>query len=201
MYKSALELAADDLLLANPARAKRGAPGNFTPLELAKRKRSEPDISTIIPTELTEDQAEIRAMTTGHKLGAKRKENLGGLSGNPEIVSSKEPRPQTFRLRQVAEACIDAGLDPAAEILRALTERVPVLDRSGQPVLDHSGEPLTIDRVDAETRLRTLNELLQYVQPKLKAVEVKLSGHLELTTEQLDSRLGSLLAKAAGARA
>ena len=140
-------------------------------------------------------------MTTGHKLGATRKQSLGGLSGNPEIVSSKEQRPQTFRLRQVAEACIDAGLDPAFEILRALTERVPVLDRSGQPVLDHSGEPLTIDRVDAETRLRTLNELLQYVQPKLKAVEVKLSGHLELTSEQLDSRLGSLLAKAAGARA
>jgi hypothetical protein len=41
-----------------------------------------------------------------------------------------------------------------------------------------------------------LNELLQYTQPKLKSVEMKVSGALELTSEQLDSRLNMLLAKA-----
>jgi hypothetical protein len=106
--------------------------------------------------------------------------------------------PGKINLKHVAEACADAGLDPAAEILRVLTERVPVLDRSGQPVLDpNTGEPMTVDRVDPDTRLRTLNELLQYTQPKLKAVEVKVNGNLELSGDQLDQRLASLIAKAA----
>jgi len=52
-------------------------------------------------------------------------------------------------------------------------------------------------RVDADVRLRMLNEVLQYTQPKLKAVEMKVSGALDLTSEQLDKRLGMLLAKAA----
>jgi hypothetical protein len=53
--------------------------------------------------------------------------------------------------------------------------------------------------LDSDTRLRTLNELLQYTQPKLKAVEVKLNGNLELSSEQLDQRLGALIARAAKA--
>jgi hypothetical protein len=52
------------------------------------------------------------------------------------------------------------------------------------------------DALDPDTKLRMLNEMLQYTQPKLKAVELKLSGHLELTNEQLDSRLEMLFAKA-----
>jgi len=45
--------------------------------------------------------------------------------------------------------------------------------------------------------MRTLNEFLQYTQPKLKSIEVKMSGTLDLTSEQLDNRLNMLLAKAA----
>jgi hypothetical protein len=41
-----------------------------------------------------------------------------------------------------------------------------------------------------------LNEMLQYTQPKLKSVEMKVSGQLELTNEQLDSRLTMLLSRA-----
>jgi len=114
-----------------------------------------------------------------------------------QVTASNKPHGRgRINLKQVAEACIDAGLDPAVEILRALQQQVPVLDRSGQPVLGPDGEPMLVDRVDADTRLRTLNELLQYTQPKLKAVEVKMSGTLELTNEQLDQRLAALLAKA-----
>jgi hypothetical protein len=40
-----------------------------------------------------------------------------------------------------------------------------------------------------------LSEILNYTQPKLKAIEVKMSGSLELTSEQLDQRLGALLQK------
>lgn len=122
------------------------------------------------------------------------------LTGRAHAVhksASTSRNPNRINLKAVAEACIDAGLDPAVEILRALSEKVPVLDRSGQPVLDDLGLPMYIDRVDPDTRIRTLNELLQYTQPKLKAVEVKMSGALELTSEQLDNRLAMLIAKAA----
>lgn len=112
-------------------------------------------------------------------------------------VTDRSPKEKgRINLKAVAEACIDEGLDPAVEIIKALSLKVPVLDRSGQPVLGEDGKPMMVDRVDPDTRLRTLNELLNYTQPKLKAVEVKMSGSLDLTSEQLDQRLGALLAKA-----
>ena len=49
--------------------------------------------------------------------------------------------------------------------------------------------------LDADVRVRMLSEILNYTQPKLKAIEVKMSGSLELTSEQLDQRLSSLLQK------
>lgn len=112
-------------------------------------------------------------------------------------VTDRMPKEKgRINLKAVAEACVEEGLDPAVEILRVLAMKVPVLDRSGQPVLGDDGKVMMVDRVDPDTRLRTLNELLNYTQPKLKAVEVKMSGSLDLTSEQLDQRLGALLAKA-----
>lgn len=108
--------------------------------------------------------------------------------------------PGTINLKTVAEACIAAGLDPAEAIAKALTTQVQARDRMGSPVFDDKGKPVMVDAVDPDTRLRTLQELLQYTQPKLKAVEVKMSGSLELTSEQLDQRLSSLLAKAGAGR-
>lgn len=108
--------------------------------------------------------------------------------------------PGKINLKAVADACIDAGLDPAAEIANALAATKPLIGKDGRQVFDDDGLPVMVPLVDADTRLRTLNELLQYTQPKLKAVEVKMSGALELTGEQLDQRLAALLAKAAGGR-
>lgn len=108
--------------------------------------------------------------------------------------------PGTISLRTVAEACIEAGLDPAQAIAQALTAQVPARDRMGNPVVDERGEPVMVDAVDPDTRLRVLNSLLEYTQPKLKAVEVKMSGSLDLSGEQLDQRLASLIAKAQGGR-
>jgi hypothetical protein len=54
-----------------------------------------------------------------------------------------------------------------------------------------------VPALDPDTRMRMMNELLQYTQPKLKSVEMKVSGNLELTNEQLDNRLVMLLSKAA----
>lgn len=111
-----------------------------------------------------------------------------------KVVGPKTP--PKINLKAVAEALIDEGLDPATEIARVLRGR-PMLDDDGKPVIDPvTGHELMEHMIDAETRLRTLNSLLEFTQPKLKAVEVKMSGSLELTGEQLDQRLQMLLAKA-----
>lgn len=104
-----------------------------------------------------------------------------------------------INLKAVAEALIDEGLDPAAEIARILKGR-PMLDDNGNPLVDPvTGQEVMQHLVDEEVRLRTLNTLLEFTQPKLKAVEVKMSGNLELSGEQLDQRLSALIAKAAKA--
>lgn len=98
-----------------------------------------------------------------------------------------------LNLRAVAEACLEEGLDPATEIVRALAKVKPrIVD--GQVVIGVDGRPEMVPMLDPETRLRTLTELLSYVQPKLKAVEVTVKD--ELSGDQLDRRLSLLLAKA-----
>jgi len=71
-----------------------------------------------------------------------------------------------------------------------------VLDAKGAQVFDKDGRPVTVGLVDTDTKIRTLTELLQYNQPKLKAVEMKISGSLEMTGDELDQRLSALLSKA-----
>ena len=105
-----------------------------------------------------------------------------------------------INLVAVGEALSAEGLDPAVEMIRILKSQVPLMTRGGNPVLTENGEAVMVDALDADTKLRTLNEMLQYTQPKLKAVELKVSGALDLTTEQLDVRLAALIAKAAGGR-
>lgn len=105
-----------------------------------------------------------------------------------------------INLMAVGEALAAEGLDPAVEMVRILQSQVPLMTRGGNPVLTEKGKAVMVDALDADTKLRTLNEMLQYTQPKLKAVELKVSGALDLTSEQLDVRLAALIAKAAGGR-
>lgn len=79
-------------------------------------------------------------------------------------------------LPAVAEVLAEYGVDPAVEL--ALIVRKSH-DDGGLPTQD---------------RARVLSELLQYVRPKLKATEVTIKPP-DLTPEQLDRRLESLLAR------
>lgn len=102
-----------------------------------------------------------------------------------------------MNLKAVSEALVEEGLDPATEFAKVLKGR-PMVDDAGNPVIDpRTGQPAREYDIDPDIRVRMLSEILQYTQPKLKAVEVKLDGRMELTAEQLDQRLGALLAKAA----
>ena len=183
---------ADKLLKANPARSDNV----FSHARNLQVLRRSEDLSKPPPKTLetmTEDEREIYEMT-----GPRHWENgpKSGVASRDSEMGVKRGMSGKVNLRGVADACVLAGLDPAVEIVRALKSQKPLLDRSGKPVLDADGNQVYVDEIDTETRLRTLNELLQYVQPKLKSVEVNVSGTLEMPTEQLDARLMALLAKA-----
>lgn len=125
-------------------------------------------------------------------------EAAGPRTGNthPARKSSAVRNPLKLNLMAVSEALIEEGLDPAVEFARILKGR-PLVDENGEPVVDPStGQQARWYDIDADVRVRMLSEILNYTQPKLKAVEVKMSGSLELTSEQLDQRLGALLQKA-----
>ena len=118
-------------------------------------------------------------------------------SGRKHQTSQSSKRPMRINLRAVSEALIEEGLDPTIEMIKILKKEIPVLDANGKPRLDpKTKQPIMRPALDDDTKLRTLNELLQYTQPKLKSVEMKVSGNLELTNEQLDNRLTMLLSKA-----
>ena len=150
----------------------------------------------------------------GRKTGATR---LAELAGAPPRLASVEDleaagptpshrhakqtsskKPMGINLKAVAEALREAGMDPAVEMINILKRQVPVRDVNGKPRIDpETKQPIMVDAVDADTKLRMLNEMLQYTQPKLKSVEMKVSGNLELTAEQLDNRLAMFLSRAA----
>lgn len=146
---------------------------------------------------LAELAGDAPRMATVDDLQAAGAPRSGREYASKKSASTKHQSPHRINLKAVAEALVDEGLDPATEIAKALSKKIPLF-KSGQQVFDDNGLPVMVHMVDEDTRLRTLNELLQYTQPKLKAVEVKMSGSLELSSDQLDQRLGSLLAKAGG---
>lgn len=100
-----------------------------------------------------------------------------------------------INLKTVADALIDAGLDPAIEIARILKGVAKINPDTGDIEVDPlTGEPIRVHLVDEEVRLRTFNSLLEFNQPKLKAMEVKVTT-TDMPTEQLDQRIKALLAK------
>ena len=98
-------------------------------------------------------------------------ESGGLVSGTTYIKQRSSKKPGKINLKAVADALALEGLD--------LHELIKII-RSGT--------------LDPKTQASVLNELLQYTQPKLKAVEVK--SKVELNDDQIDARLTELLTKA-----
>jgi len=99
----------------------------------------------------------------GDKLRLRKSSALIGDRETNQIKAKTGPKPKqkpVFNLKSVAEVLVEAGLNPAEEILRVM------------PTLDP----------DLQARMHA--ELLQYVQPKLKSIEVtgKNGGPLEQMT-------------------
>lgn len=123
-------------------------------------------------------------------------EAAGPRTGVQHPVSRSSSKPLGINLRAVSEALVEEGLDPAVEFARILRGR-PAVDATGAPVLDPvTGEQTRVYAIDTDVRVRMLSEILQYTQPKLKAVEVKVSGGLDISDEQLNARVEALLARA-----
>jgi hypothetical protein len=95
-----------------------------------------------------------------------------------------------LNLRKVAEVLSSYDLDPIETIADALVPVTVIDPDTGAEVLEH--------RLSVEQRTQIAIELLQYIHPKLKAVEMKIDGTLAgMSQEQLDDRLKLLLARAA----
>ena len=123
-------------------------------------------------------------------------EAAGPRTGVQHPAQRSSHKPLGINLRAVSEALVEEGLDPAVEFARILRGR-PATDPAGNPLIDPAtGDQARVYEIDTDVRVRMLSEILQYTQPKLKAVEVKMSGALELSSEQLETRLQALLAKA-----
>lgn len=107
----------------------------------------------------------------------------------------------TFNLRGVVEVLTEFGLDPVAELARALQKTKPVYERDDEgrlvPVLDgNTGLQLREPVLEEAVRVKVLTELTNFVHPKLKAVEMTVKKP-ELTDAQLDQRLAALMKRAA----
>lgn len=134
-----------------------------------------------------------------------RQTEVQGARGNLQWTEAIAPTVQAdgravmrnrkaINLRKVAEVLESYGLDPTETIADALVPVVTVDPDTGVQMDEH--------RLSTEQRAHIALELMQYLHPKLKAVEMKIDGTLAgMTQEQLDNRLQLLLARAAKGKA
>ncbi len=132
----------------------------------------------------TQLAANAKQLTGAHT----RRDGRGQTSADAQANGAK------FNLRAVREVLEDYGLDPFAELAQVLqrTETRKKRDAEGNVIEGEFEEVHVISGVD---RAKVLVELGQYVQPKLKAVEMKVEDVTKLSEEQIDQRLGKLLSK------
>ena len=108
--------------------------------------------------------------------------NRGG-NPVPRAHMHRRGTPDTgFNIRAVAEVLTDNGYDPAEEMVKIL---------QGEADPNDPGQRLY--RVDTKTRLQFANELLKYVHPQRKAVDVE--QRVQYSGAELDAQLGSALGR------
>ncbi len=105
----------------------------------------------------------------------------GGVKAPPNnrAHSKTSPENPTFNVRAVADVLIEYGYDPTAEMVRIL---------KGTP--DPDNPERTNYALDAKSRALLCNELMKYIHPQKKAVEV---DQRVAFRGDLDAKLGALL--------
>lgn len=98
------------------------------------------------------------------------------------VRSSNNPAHGRFNLLGAIEVLEEQGFSPMHAIVSVL---------KGEPDPDRPGQMMY--RADPDTRLKTATELLKYVYPTKKAIEVK--DTTPPRGEEIDRRLGELLGK------
>lgn len=100
---------------------------------------------------------------------------IKGKSGNP---SGRPRKKETFNRKVVIERCVEKGCDPIAILAMfangdAMGLDAPYLrDRQGNLILDEHGLPIR-DQVPLKYRLDAAKDLVSYMVPKLRSVEVR----------------------------
>lgn len=114
--------------------------------------------------------------------------STGAFKGTPNRTPIK-PGPggkSGFNIRAVAEVLVEYGYDPTQSM-------VEILQGEPDPDAPESDPNRRIFRVDAKTRLQFANELLRYIHPQRKAVEV--DQKVQLKGAELDTRLAQALGR------
>lgn len=107
------------------------------------------------------------------------------------MTSEERAETPRFAIRPVREVLESYGLDPTAEIAKALTALEPVLDDKGVQKVDDKGDPMWKPLINVRDRAYIANELMQYITPKLKAVEMKVEAP-PMPIDQVDARIAQL---------
>lgn len=116
---------------------------------------------------------ERRARSNAYGTAGKMADSATPSKKKPHLPASRTAnRPGRINLKAVAEVLAARGLDPTEEIINLL---LPPVDGNGQPVPGRDGKPMG-SALEPDVRARIWNELLQYTQPKLKSVDVKVKG-------------------------
>ena len=109
----ALQRVATDLLRANPSTDPGGRPSKVKNTTVLRRSEDLSKPAPPDPAEMTEDQLEIHRLAGRAELAKQR----NSKSGDGVVKHGDKGR---ISLRAGADACVEAGLDPAAEIVRVL---------------------------------------------------------------------------------
>ena len=106
---------------------------------------------------------------------------------------SKRGTVVTARVRASLQALVDNQIENIGDWLRQTATGLPKVDAEGKPIVDNQGSVVWVNKPDPATAVKLVNDLAEYVIPKLSRSEqsavVRIEeGHLDvaaMTTEDL----------------